>query len=76
MSTVVKQVVIPNNRHIHIELPPDVPVGEATVTLTIEPKNSDEMQTNRLGGLFGQGKGEIWMAEDFDAPLEDFKEYM
>lgn len=21
-------------------------------------------------------KGKIWMAEDFDAPLEDFKEYM
>jgi DNA-damage-inducible protein J len=21
-------------------------------------------------------KGEIWMADDFDAPLEDFKEYM
>lgn len=24
-----------------------------------------------LGGLEG-----VWMAEDFDAPLEDFKEYM
>jgi len=21
-------------------------------------------------------KGKMWMAEDFDAPLEDFKEYM
>jgi hypothetical protein len=21
-------------------------------------------------------KGKIWMADDFDAPLEDFKEYM
>ena len=25
---------------------------------------------------FGSMKGQIWMADDFDAPLEDFKEYM
>lgn len=25
---------------------------------------------------FGSAKGKIWMAEDFDAPLEDFREYM
>lgn len=24
----------------------------------------------------GSAKGKIWMAPDFDAPLEDFKEYM
>lgn len=24
----------------------------------------------------GNAKGKIWMAEDFDAPLDDFKEYM
>ena len=24
----------------------------------------------------GSAKGLIWMAEDFDAPLEDFKEYI
>ena len=25
---------------------------------------------------FGRLKGKMWMAEDWDAPLEDFKEYM
>ncbi len=25
---------------------------------------------------FGSMKGKMWMAEDFDAPLEDMKEYM
>jgi len=25
---------------------------------------------------FGVLKGEIWMSDDFDAPLEDFAEYM
>lgn len=74
-STIVKQPVIPDNRHIDIELPADVPVGEAIVTLTIEPKNSKKMGT-RLGELFGQGKGEIRMRDDFDAPLKDFEEYM
>ena len=26
--------------------------------------------------VFGCMKGKMWMADDFDAPLEDFKEYM
>ena len=25
---------------------------------------------------FGRYKGKMWMADDWDAPLEDFKEYM
>lgn len=25
---------------------------------------------------FGALKGQIWMSEDFDEPLDDFKEYM
>jgi DNA-damage-inducible protein J len=31
-----------------------------------------ERKTPKLGGW----EGKIWMADDFDAPLEDFKEYM
>jgi hypothetical protein len=26
--------------------------------------------------VFGCAKGQFWMADDFDAPLEEFKEYM
>ena len=26
--------------------------------------------------VFGCMRGKFWMADDFDAPLEDFKEYM
>ena len=33
---------------------------------------SQPRRTPRAGTL----KGEIWMAPDFDAPLEEFKEYM
>ncbi|NJN31584.1 MAG: DUF2281 domain-containing protein [Synechococcales cyanobacterium RM1_1_8] len=27
-------------------------------------------------GLLGAWRGKVWMAEDFDAPLEDMAEYM
>jgi len=26
--------------------------------------------------MYGCAKGKIWIADDFDAPLDDFKEYM
>ena len=39
-----------------------------TDEVTIEPPN-------KRGGL-GRLKGQIWMADDFDAPLEDLQEYM
>jgi len=29
-----------------------------------------------LRGGFGIWKGKVWMADDFDAPLEDMKDYM
>jgi DNA-damage-inducible protein J len=34
--------------------------------------NEPARKIPKLGGW----EGKIWMAEDFDAPLEDFKEYM
>ena len=38
-----------------------------------------EVQSERPSKLpYGRGcmKGKMWMADDFDAPLEDFEEYM
>jgi hypothetical protein len=26
--------------------------------------------------IFGSGKGQMWIADDFDAPLEELREYM
>lgn len=39
--------------------------------------NSDALSEKPAsrGGL-GIWKGKIWIADDFDAPLEDFKDYM
>ncbi len=40
-----------------------------------EEKVSKEIQEKRLRN-FGNMKGQIWMAEDFNDTPEDFKEYM
>lgn len=41
----------------------------------VEKKGEEEKQILPEGG-FGCLKGRIWMSEDFDEPLEDFKDYM
>jgi len=35
---------------------------------------TEEKPKGRRG--FGCAKGQIWMADDFDAPLDDFKDYI
>jgi len=37
---------------------------------------SEEAPKISREAVFGCMKGKMWMADDFDAPLEDFKEYM
>ena len=74
MSTLIKDIVIPDDRHItlDIELPPEVPVGDASITLTIKPA---EKREHRLAELFASGKDdEVWMADDFDDPMMQVKE--
>lgn len=76
MSTIVKEIVVPDDRNVNIQLPADVPVGKAVVTVTVEPKTESPKRPNRLSEVCGLEKGKVWMADDFDAPLEDFKDYM
>jgi len=51
---------------------------EFTITQNGEPKaklspvSSHKQAQARIGSL----SGKIWMASDFDAPLNDFKDYM
>lgn len=40
-----------------------------------EVSTSLEESKKKRGG-FGILKGKLWVSEDFDEPLEDFKEYM
>jgi len=64
-------VDIPVNHRLIIDVPPEVPAGWAEITYF--PKTVPK--SGKRGG-FGCAKGEYWMAEDFDAPLDNFKDYM
>jgi len=65
--SVTQTVDIPANRRLTIEVPREVPTGP--VILTFTPKSEEKSG-------FGCLKGQIWMSDDFDEPLEDFKDYM
>jgi len=41
----------------------------------IEKKEHERIRQKRLSAK-GSLKGQVWMADDFDAPLEEMKEYM
>ena len=43
------------------------------VITSIEPVKKD---TVRPPFKYGSMAGKVWMSDDFDAPLDDFKEYM
>ncbi|GHU52739.1 hypothetical protein FACS1894132_03090 [Clostridia bacterium] len=50
-----------------------------TVNIIIDENNKviiEEKKNIRPPFEFGTLKGKIWMADDFDAPLDEFKEYM
>ena len=74
MTTITQDVVIPADHRLTVELPPHCPPGIAKITLTIESNVGKAM--NRIASLRGKGKGKVWMSEDFDAPLEEFADYM
>jgi hypothetical protein len=55
---------------LHLPVPEELRHGKVEVVATIRPV-STEAKPMRAGSLKG-----IWMAPDFDAPLEEFKDYM
>jgi len=46
------------------------------ITVLDEMYNTQEKAAISRQSVFGSMKGKVWMAEDFDAPLDDFREYM
>jgi hypothetical protein len=61
---------------IRLPLPQELRGGNVKVEAILEPVNQlpAAPSTNLKG--FGALKGEIWLAPDFDEPLDDFAEYM
>ena len=49
---------------------------EMTVSEVVRTATIEKIKTESRRDIVGCMKGEIWMADDFDEPLEDFKEYM
>lgn len=55
----------------------DAALRGETVSIALDDQQAVQLvpvTRERRAGQFGSAKGQIWMAEDFDAPLEDFKE--
>jgi hypothetical protein len=71
--TIEQVIEVPVSRRIFLDLPPELPVGRAKFEFTVTPETSTG---NDRKPVFGCAKGQFRMAEDFDEPLEDFKEYM
>jgi hypothetical protein len=68
--SITQTVEIPNNRRITLEIPPQITTKTVTLTFTLNETEQKKVP------VFGCSKGKYRMAEDFDAPLEDFKDYM
>jgi hypothetical protein len=68
--TITQTVEIPADRRITIEVPREVPTGPVVLSFTPAKTESEKVP------VFGCSKGKYRLAEDFDAPLEDFKDYM
>jgi len=77
--TISQTVEIPaNSRTITVEVPREIPSGSVILTFTSAPVESAEKASDELSKerKFGCAKGKYRMADDFDAPLDDFKDYM
>ena len=55
-----------------------VPVKEQfeVVITFVAPLNVSKPKKKPVSELSGLLKGKVWMADDFDAPLDELKEYM
>jgi len=68
--TITQTVEIPASHKLIVDVPREIPAGP--VILTFTPAETEQKKVP----VFGCAKGKYRMAEDFDAPLEDFKDYM
>jgi hypothetical protein len=67
--SVTQTVEIPASHRLTIDVPPEVPTGRAEIIFFPVTERKKQRE-------FGCVKGDYWMADDFDAPLDDFKDYM
>ena len=75
MITIEETLLVDAEGHAVITLPPSVKPGAHRAVVHIEDGVASAPERKRVVPKAGSLKG-IWMSPDFDAPLEDFREYM
>lgn len=75
MITIEETLVVDAEGHAMLTLPPSVKPGAHRAVLQIEDEVASAPEKKRVARKAGSLKG-FWMSPDFDAPLEDFREYM
>ncbi|MEL6470518.1 MAG: DUF2281 domain-containing protein [Cyanobacteria bacterium J06623_4] len=75
-SSIIKNIKkLPETMQQAVLLYTEFLVKRSTEGDAIQLESVPEVRRDRRGGL-GVWKGKIWIADDFDAPLDDFQEYM
>ncbi|MGZ8164739.1 MAG: hypothetical protein ACXW04_04415 [Methylobacter sp.] len=67
MQAIEIKTYIDDNHQIHLQLPEDWPKQQVKVIVVLEPENRSQPGKRK----FGQFRGKIRVAEDFDAELSD-----
>jgi hypothetical protein len=75
MITIQETLLVDANGQAVLTLPPSVKPGPHRAVVQIEDEVASVLGQKRVVPKAGSLKG-FWMAPDFDAPLEDFREYM
>ena len=73
MSTITAILEPDADGTLHLPLPEELRHGKIRVTATMQP--ATEVSPRAKAGVWS-GRSGFWMSSDFDAPLEDFREYM
>jgi hypothetical protein len=74
--SITQTVEIPVNHKLTIDVPPEVPAGRVEIRSFPASAGKEPVTEQKKQRKFGCVKGDYWMADDFDAPLDDFKGYM
>jgi len=70
MSTITAILEPEPDGSLRLPLPPELQHGKVKIEARLEPA-----ETTKLKPQFGCLAGKIWVAPDFDEPLEDFRDY-
>jgi len=81
-----RQIITPNAYHHSILIPRKLVGQRVEVVISAVPQNTEQKNStaptwdpgNKLSReeMFGYMRGQYKMTDDFDEPLDDFKEYM